>query len=207
MAYVLGYFCADGCMFTNSGGSKYISFVSNDKELLEKIKRILKSNHKIAPKKQNRPNCKPSFWLQIGSREIYEDIAKLGLSPRKESRLGMPCVPAEYFRDFLRGYFDGDGCISFGYYKRKNRKSKTFLLSVRFVCASKEFLGAIKEQLTKLLKVEYGFITKREGCFCLTYSKKDSIKLFQYMYKNKIEDFYLKRKYNRFLEAFQNMGA
>ena len=24
MAYVLGYFCADGCMFVNSGGSKYI---------------------------------------------------------------------------------------------------------------------------------------------------------------------------------------
>jgi hypothetical protein len=50
MAYVLGYFCADGCMFKNSGGSKYIAFASIDRNLLGKIKTVLRSIHKISPK-------------------------------------------------------------------------------------------------------------------------------------------------------------
>lgn len=87
MAYVLGYFAADGCMYKNSGGSKYFNFVSTDYELLEKVKRALGSNHRIASKIQSNPNCKPTFWLQIGCREIYEDIINLGFIPKKEFRL------------------------------------------------------------------------------------------------------------------------
>ncbi len=201
MAYVLGYFCADGCMFTNSGGSKYISFVSTDRELLEKVKRILKSTHKIAPKKQSRPNCRPTYWIQIGCKEIYEDIARLGLTPKKELRLRVPDVPSEHFWHFLRGYFDGDGCVTCGYYKRKNRKSKVFILTVRFVCASKGFLEDISRRLEKLLGIKSGFITKREGCFCLTYSKAASVRLFEFFYKDTKGDFYLERKFNKFRQA------
>jgi hypothetical protein len=40
MAYVLGYFAADGCMFINPRGSKYVSFTSTDREILEKVKRL-----------------------------------------------------------------------------------------------------------------------------------------------------------------------
>lgn len=56
MAYVLGYFAADGCMFVNPRGSRYISFSSTDREILEKIKRMLKSKHKIALRKRYNEN-------------------------------------------------------------------------------------------------------------------------------------------------------
>ena len=205
MAYVLGYFAADGYMFTNSGGSKYISFVSIDKEILENIKIILKSKHKIKIKKQSRPNCKRTFWLQIGCREIYNDIIKLGLLPNKECRLEIPHIPKVYFKDFLRGYFDGDGCISYGHYKRKNRKSRILLVSVRFASATKEFLNSIKQRLRDFIYLKGGFITKSSGCHYLVYSKNDGLKLFKYMYDKIDSRFYLKRKYNKFLKVL-NMG-
>jgi len=55
MAYVLGYFAADGCMYKNSGGSKFINFVSTDYEILTKVKKLLSSQHKILPKRQSNP--------------------------------------------------------------------------------------------------------------------------------------------------------
>lgn len=161
----------------------------------------MKSAHKIAPKKQNRPNCRPTYWIQIGCRDIYEDIARLGLTPKKELRLNIPDVPCEHFRHFLRGYFDGDGCVTYGYYKRNNRKSKIFVLTVRFVSASKEFLEGISRRLDKLLGRKSGFITKREGCFCLTYAKGASIRLFEFFYKDINGDFYLERKFDKFRQA------
>lgn len=65
MAYVLGYFAADGCMFINSGGSKYISFVSADYSLLEKVKKLLNSKHKLTLKKKYNQNSKMHFYCRL----------------------------------------------------------------------------------------------------------------------------------------------
>ncbi|MBI5143974.1 MAG: hypothetical protein HZA30_02770 [Candidatus Omnitrophica bacterium] len=206
MAYVLGYFCADGCMYQNSGGSKYINFVSTDFDLLDKVKKILGSMHKIAPKIQNNPNCKPTFWLQIGCREIYEDMVKLGLVPKKAFRLNLPNTPSECFRDFVRGYFDGDGCISYGLYKRRHRKCKAFILMTRFTSCSKKFLDALKKRLHREGGLKRGSMLQQDSYYRLTYSKEDSKRLFKYMYNGATPDYYLERKYNRFCKALEIIG-
>lgn len=41
MAYVLGYFAADGSMYKNKNGSAYIAFYSADLELVTSIKKII----------------------------------------------------------------------------------------------------------------------------------------------------------------------
>ncbi len=202
MAYVLGYFCADGCMFKNSGGSKYIAFSSIDRGLLEKIKGTLRSVHKISPKRQSRPNCKPTFLLQIGSQEVYGDLLKLGVFPNKESRLRLPLIPKDYFRHFMCGYFDGDGCITSGYYARKDRKSKSFRMSIKFASSSQSFLADIKDKLVQCAGLKGGFITAGDGCKYLVYSKYDSNKIFKYLYHKINSDIYLERKYTAFLKVF-----
>lgn len=202
MAYVLGYFCADGCMFKNSGGSKYIAFSSIDRDLLEKIKGALYSVHKISPKRQSRPNCKSTFLLQIGSQEVYDDLLRLGIFPNKESRLKLPSIPKGYFKDFIRGYFDGDGCITSGYYARKDRKSKSFRMWIKFASSSQNFLVDIKEKLAQYASLKEGFITAGDGCKYLVYSKDDSNKIFKYLYYKINSDIYLERKYTTFLKIF-----
>jgi len=202
MAYVLGYFSADGGMFINSGGSRYIQFVSTDYSLLEKVKRAMSSKHKIYLKRKEDNRCKNCYFLEIGSKEMYKDLLNLGLMPRKAKRLKLPNVPKEYFNHFIRGYFDGDGCISYGFYKKKNRNKKTLKLSSCFVSGSKKFLEDISSRLSTGTGIGFGCISKNTGSYNLSYSKNDTIKLFNYMYKNIESRLFLERKYKKFEEIF-----
>ncbi|MDD5750530.1 MAG: LAGLIDADG family homing endonuclease [Candidatus Pacebacteria bacterium] len=68
MAYVLGYFAADGCMFINPRGSHFIEFTSTDRELIEKIKVLIGSKHKIGTHKHENSNWLCSYRLQVGSK-------------------------------------------------------------------------------------------------------------------------------------------
>jgi len=206
MAYVLGYFAADGCMYVNSGGSKFFNFVSTDYELLWKVKDILRSRHTIALKRRRVRNWKDTYLLQIGSKEMYADLLKLGLRPKKELRLSLPEMPNIYLRHFVRGFFDGDGCVSQGYYKRKNRKSKIFVLMTRFASGSKYFLKNLFKRILLDTNLK-GCLSKNGTNFHLTYSKLASIKLYDYMYRDVAKEYYLERKHTKFLKAFNEIGV
>ena len=47
MAYVLGFFAADGNMIKNKRGAHFIAFYNNDRILLEKVRTALSAGHKI----------------------------------------------------------------------------------------------------------------------------------------------------------------
>ena len=203
MAYVLGYFSADGGMFINSGGSKYIQFVSTDYSLLEKVKRAMDSKHKIYLKRKKSKRWKDCYFLEIGSKEIYNNLLNLDLLPKKAKRLKLPKIPEEYFNHFLRGYFDGDGCISYGFYPKNDRNKKSFACSTCFISGSKEFLKDISKKLNAYAEMGFGCISKHTGSYNLSYSKNDTIKLFYFMYKNIESDLFLERKYKKFKEIFK----
>ncbi len=210
MAYVLGYFSADGTMFTNSRGSRYIQFTSKDRELLEKVKKLLRSKHFITLRRRKEKSGKSrnSYELEFGSKEIYDDLLQLGLFPRKATRLKLPDIPKGYFRHFARGYFDGDGCISYGYYKRKNRNNRSvFILLLRFISGSRSFLKSLSQKLILDAKIGAGCLTGRERGYYLGYSKNDTLRLFDYMYHGVSQDQFLLRKHKKFQEAFRIIGA
>ncbi len=206
MAYVLGYFAADGCMFINPRGSKYVSFTSCDCEILQKVRRMLGSNHKFGVKKRHNRNWKDAFTLQIGSKEMHKDLIKKGFMPKKAFRFKLPPVPKKYMRHFIRGYFDGDGSITRGYFKRKDRNNKkTPYILTSFASANINFLRKLSETLIRNINIGKGYLNKKSGH--LSYSKLDSIKLFRYMYKGVSKEQYLERKYNKFQKAFRLIGA
>ncbi|MBU0758742.1 MAG: hypothetical protein KKC66_00125 [Candidatus Omnitrophica bacterium] len=206
MAYVLGYFSADGGMFINSGGSKYIQFVSTDYSLLEKVKKAMDSKHKIYLKRKGNKIWKDCYLLEIGSKEIYNDLLNLGLLPKKAKRLKLPQVPKQYFNHFIRGYFDGDGCISYGFYKKKGRSKKGFKCTTYFISSSKEFLKGVSKKLKIYAGIGSGSISKHTGAYDLTYSKNDTLSLFNYMYNNIGSDLFLERKYKKFQDIFRILG-
>jgi len=67
----------------------------------------MKAQQKIGIKHSGRK--KKSYRLQIGSQKICKDLLTLGIRPRKTFTLDTINVPEEYFSDFLRRFFDGDG--------------------------------------------------------------------------------------------------
>ena len=75
MAYVLGFLYADGNIIRTKRKTHFVSLQVMDKEIVFKIRDVVKSNHKInLYKKQYKGNI--AYRLQIGSKEWFDDLEK-----------------------------------------------------------------------------------------------------------------------------------
>lgn len=109
MAYVLGYWWADGYMYIKPSTTAHeIEFASNDREHLELIAQTIGTTYHI------RLVAKTSKCYEITycSKEMYNDLLQLGGTPRKSRTTLMPIVPFELLPHFIRGFVDGDGTLS-----------------------------------------------------------------------------------------------
>lgn len=185
MAYILGIWYADGCIFTNKGRGYYFSIKLNkkDKYLLQLILNDLNSLHNIYE------NNDGSVHITISSKTIYQDLIVLRGKENKSLSIILPNVPDEYMHDFIRGYFDGDGCVTYkkdkGYYSR-------------YICSgSKEFIEGIYKYLKNNKVIGGSGVYNSKGCKIprLLFNKKDGINFEKYMMKDN-PYLYLKRKHN-----------
>ncbi|MFA6416453.1 MAG: LAGLIDADG family homing endonuclease [Candidatus Paceibacterota bacterium] len=203
MAYVLGFFAADGYITVNKRGGQFWSIQIIDQKLLEQIKKIIGSNHKIGVRTR-KENENTVYRLQIGSIEMCNDLRKLGYGERKTKNMSIPSVPRKFFPDFLRGYFDGDGNVWVGY-KHKDKKP-TLTMQVSFTSCSGVFLSSLREVLANF-GLGKGSLYDRDTAFRLSYSAMDGIKLYRLMYLcYSIGELYLPRK-RKVFERFIKMRA
>lgn len=212
MAYVLGFIFADGAIedVQKSSRTCYISIITSSKDLniLEKIRTVMNSSHKFY-KRQARiqtyadgkqylsKNC---FIFRIGSKLMYNDLLKLGVTPRKSLTILFPNIPLGYQSFFLRGYFDGDGCIHLikGKYPR-----------LIFTSGSFKFLEGIAKILSSKLRIPEKRIYSQIGnsgrsCYRLHYNTQVSRKILEFMYKDLEKAPYLERKfviYQKYLQS------
>lgn len=122
-AYWLGFLCADGCVHN---GYISINLQKRDIDHLEKFKSFLNFRGIIATETKNQ---KEYCRISIGNRTIYEDLMALGCTERKSLTL-TPCekVPEEFIFDFIRGYWDGDGGLS---YSAKSNRWQAYCTSTK----------------------------------------------------------------------------
>ena len=123
-AYFLGFLIADGNIFKNK---IRISLQEEDGYILEKFKDYIKYDgivHTIL--KGN--NKKRQKCLVITSTKISNDLINIGCIQNKSHFTFFPNIPKEFYSHFIRGVFDGDGCITT--IKPKNRPSKTNTFSI-----------------------------------------------------------------------------
>lgn len=203
MAYVLGFFMADGSITVNPRGSYYISIQICDGEILKRMKKVMKSEHKITLRK-GKKNESDIYRLQIGSREMCDDLRKLGMKERKTYTMGLPNVSNKYFGDFVRGYFDGDGNVWSGY-AHKRRKNPKKSLQIGFTSCSFDFLKGLQKSFIKK-GLGKGSLFSKNNYFCLKYSLKDSLILSKIMYNNVENNLFLERKKVVF-ENFKKMRS
>lgn len=176
MAYIFGFWCADGCIY---GGKMFdITIHNKDKYILKRIAEKLGYEGSLYDC-VDRQACRLNFSCVV----IYNDLVALGGKENKSMDLEFPQVPKEYLPDFIRGYFDGDGCIM---------RLKGGRINSAFTCASSAFLT----KLHTILKKEAGIIggSYDKTSYSLKFGKKDSLKLGEYMYKNNPELFLLRKK-------------
>jgi intein-encoded DNA endonuclease-like protein len=195
MAYILGFFCADGSMFVNPRGSHYIAFYSNDRLILQKIKIAMGMAHKIGVRNLRGGWQNKSYVLQIGSREMFYDLKRLGLTENKSKNIRMPSVSARYIPHFIRGYFDGDGNVAVSLYRRKDRGNRIMrTMFAGFTSGSRDFLEDVKIHLQHHAFLNGGTLYFSNRGHRLYYSVNDSKKLYHFMYTGLRTPLFLERK-------------
>ncbi len=205
MAYILGYFAADGWLSKNKRGSHYLGFTSADDELILIVKKLMKVSNKISAY-QPKGNSKLRFTLQIGSKVLYKKLESFGFTPNKSLKIKLPDIPLGLLGHFLRGYFDGDGCATFIFRKRKDRNNKLFpCYSIHFVSGSYQFLYKLQNQLNKTLNLIGGCLYMSKNCTRLTYTSNNVVKLYNFMYNQPCLP-YLNRKPKILKKGFDYWG-
>ncbi|HCB35498.1 MAG: hypothetical protein A2W52_02200 [Candidatus Taylorbacteria bacterium RIFCSPHIGHO2_02_49_25] len=202
MAYVLGFFAADGTMIKNNRGAHFIEFHITDRIVLSRIRDVLGSNHKISLRPKKKSTHRLGYRLQIGSKKMYADLSVLGFTPNKSKSVTFPAVPVSLVGDFVRGYFDGDGCVYFKLHKVGDRKKPRWIFTTRFTSGCKQFLVDLLSVL-RSMKLQKGFITSKNGSYDLVFSHKDSVALCYLMYNNVSRNLFLPRKFRRFRKALR----
>lgn len=114
-AYFLGLMYSDGYIFSSKHTKGLgIQLQEPDKELLIKFNQCLKSNYPLMVVKRLDENHQNCIRLYGYSKKIAEDLTKQGCFENKTKKLQFPScnqVPSNLIHHFIRGYFDGDGCV------------------------------------------------------------------------------------------------
>ena len=192
--YFLGFFAADGCNSKKYNNAK-IKLQIGDLELLEKFKVLLESDRPIYQENQKASKNKREQFavkFELTSKYFCEKLEELGLPERKTYTLQLPdYIPDKYFRDYIRGLFDGDGNISVSYVNKPKGLSS--------IAGNPIFLLQIKEKLETFLPVNIVYYQKDENCGDIKINRQEDLKIFlDWMYKD--SNLYMERKYQKYLE-------
>lgn len=186
-AYWLGFLYADGCVIYNENQKRYVlelTLCEKDYIHLEKFKDFLNCNNKITYRDKQK-----AYRIFINSKKMCSDLIKLGCIPNKSLKLKFPnrsIVNKKYLKHFIRGYFDGDGCISIN---KKNTFQITLLGTFEFLKSLESIKWENKCSFDK---------DKRHlnNTYTLRFNKKEGLEFINYIYKN--SNIYLDRKFNRY---------
>lgn len=209
-AYWLGFLYADGSINRFYKGEKLksmtleLGLAYKDKGHLEKFKKCLETNIPIF-EKTNKLNGKEykSVRIQLNNTKICYDLCDLGCTPNKTFDIKFPTfdiVPKEFMRDFIRGFFDGDGCISVSEMAGKPHIMLTITGMSDMLQSISDFL--ISENVIRV-KPKIHKDKRQKSTYNVYFYGTDSNKeLLDYLYKD--SNIYLDRKYNQYVDFYND---
>ena len=193
-AYWLGFLMSDG--YNHESKSQVsLRLHIQDIEILQKFKEDLQYTGEISV--INRGNTQYCD-LTLCSPIFSEALTRLGCVQGKTYTLEFPKLQDHLLNHFLRGYFDGDGCISIT--QRSNRKEGSMQYQLNFVGKDSVILK-IQDIICKNTGVFKTKLRNRKNSFanCISWcGRKVCFKILQYLYKD--STIYLNRKYNKYLQ-------
>jgi len=203
-AYFLGLLMADGYNNENRGHVTLI-LKRDDGLILDIFSEYLKTPKPVAIviNKNGSTTCR----MEICSKNISEKLSKLGCVQSKTFKLNFPeYLDAILLRHFVRGYFDGDGCISYNFSKRNNIFGNSLNSVVTFT-STEDFCFGISHLIKKELNVNGSMLCRHpdrhHNIRTLQISGNKQVeKTMEWMYNK--TDLYFKRKYDKFCD-FKNL--
>lgn len=188
-AYFLGLLYADGNVYL-ARNRVQITLKNEDVYILHKFSEKIDSSAKLYIDREKYSK------LIVDSKKMCSDLIKLGCFPNKSFTIRFPTdeqVPKEFIHHFIRGIFDGDGCIYFN--------GLEYSYGIEFT-SNEYFLHQISEYLRKnglkVSKYYKRYKDKEFSCGSIhIYERRDNPIFYNLIYKN-CEDLFLKRKKEKF---------
>lgn len=179
-AYWIGFLMADGSIRQNKNNyTLRLGLSGKDINHLMKFQAFIETTAPIFTYKYRNYT---KVTLEIHGKELIYSLKKYGLAPRKTGKEQIKNIPKKYHSDFIRGYFDGDGCLSKDIRGNKKRHSLCFTVA----CASKKFLKTLQNILIKnCLLSSTKILPISDNCYHLKYGGNKQIpRIFDYLLKN-----------------------
>lgn len=190
-AYFLGLMYADGC---NTRVGMSIGLQEKDSYILNKFKEKLEYSGNLL--KNKKLNFSDVIVLSITNLTISENLSLSGCIPAKSKILVFPSeeiLPKHLQSHFIRGYFDGDGCINV------DKRNNSYNISI---IGTPEFLNKIQEILMENCNLNKTKLNTNkvwtERTANLRYGGNLQVKrIGEWLYKD-CEDLYIARKKEKF---------
>lgn len=202
-AYFLGFMYADGCV--TSGNAITIQLKESDLEHLEKVKNLISKEAKIkyvTSRYDENHSITTKVRFTVHSTQLHQRLVELGCVPRKSLILKFPTkdqVPSYLVHHFIRGYFDGDGCV----YTRTPKKRNSSIIVTSLV-GTLEMLMGIKEAMNLTSKAIPCKEKRTNGnTYNISFGGVNLVRnLHDYLYRD--ATIFLQRKYDIFNKYFKS---
>lgn len=186
-SYWLGFLFADGAItqYKHSYDIE-LSLKIDDHKHVEKFAKCVNKEY-VNNNSTYRSRC------ILGSKHMFDILNSYGCTTKKSLTLKFPKInifkDKNLIRHFIRGYVDGDGCLSYC-----NKQHTNICVSI---LGTKDFLDGIQREYSSNHK--YSKNNKlQDTTLVLSYSCKSGFIFTKWLYEN--STIYLDRKYKKFLE-------
>lgn len=166
-AYWLGFIYADGSITESKTDIKLEIGIKDREHLIKFANCIGLPESKV---KERTSKCKgkiyTSYRITVNSTKLCRDLIQLGAVPKKSLILTFPdFLEDQYISHFIRGYFDGDGCLNIRTQPSGNKTAR-----VNFV-GTLEFLTGIQDHYYNKFGVAKTKIVQKQGQKAYTFEK------------------------------------
>ena len=171
--YILGYIVGDGCVRNKRTGQQEVNIWSKDTDHLIKIAEVIGYTGSL------------KSGINFRSDQVVDYLISKGIKPRKSKSGGIPVYKNK--RDFLRGLFDSDGCVTY----QHGDKLRLYFFG------HKDTMKEVQKILKDELGLERNIRDREDGISEVAiFKQEDVMKVAEYMYK--YSTIHMDRKYNRF---------
>jgi hypothetical protein len=195
-AYFLGWLYSDGNNYPPTGTIQ-LGIQESDIKILKILQSYI-TNKRFDIKIYKRKQGKNKAVLKLTSKITSKALEKLGVVQNKTFILEFPTekqVSKKYIHHFIRGYFDGDGCIT-AFLSKKDRNPSYFFT----ISGNHKFLNVCQDVIISILNFRKTKLIKNRSIFNMCYGGNNQIiLLYNWLYTD-CDDLYLERKKLKFEE-------
>ena len=186
-AYILGFIYSDGCIATHYKDGEFdryeviIDQLNEEDILLKAILREIKPNGKLI-----KSGHEDTSRIAICQSDLCKKLIEYGVTPKKgksaNPEIIFEKIPKEFYKDFIRGVFEGDGCLCL----QKDKENEEHIKDARWsIAGTKDTCEGIQKILMEELELNKTKIGTNGDSFSLNYGGKIQVKkIIEYLYKD-----------------------